>query len=64
MSKRIVVSKEWHANAMVAIKCHEKNSAFMTALEVFINTKLTPEQQADFNTELNEWVDEYTGAMQ
>ena len=59
MSKKILVTKEWHTLAMEAIQSQYENTAFVKGLEMFVLTKLTPVQQKELEAEVEDWVNHY-----
>ncbi|AUR92995.1 hypothetical protein NVP1181O_31 [Vibrio phage 1.181.O._10N.286.46.C9] len=63
MSKKILVTKEWHKEAMFAMheadKYIEKSNAFMNGLRSFLVTKLTPEQQIALESEIESFMQDF-----
>jgi hypothetical protein len=61
MAKKILVTKEWHKEAMYAMgeaKKHiEKSNAFIVGLRSFLLTKLTPEQQRELESEIDSFME-------
>ena len=57
--KKILVTKEWHVRAMAAIKSQNENAAFIEGLQMFLCTKLSPEQQNELEKEVQEWMERY-----
>lgn len=60
MSKKVIVTKEWHTKAMAALcesdKKQKEDSAFINGLQSFIATVLTPEQQKQLELEIDQFV--------
>ncbi|AUR92326.1 coil containing protein [Vibrio phage 1.170.O._10N.261.52.C3] len=63
MSKKILVTKEWHKKAMEALEKDEKEilemQAYVGGLQNFLLTKLTPEQQNQLEKEIQDWMETY-----
>lgn len=59
VSRKVIVSREWHKKAVSAIKSQKKHSAFINALTIFLNTKLTPEQQKQLESEIEDYISRY-----
>ncbi len=55
MAKKILVTKEWHNKAILAIQSEYKNAAFVEGLKMFLLTKLNPQQQIDLEKEIEEF---------
>tara|TARA_R110002012_G_scaffold159065_2_gene320706 strand:+ start:506 stop:700 length:195 start_codon:yes stop_codon:yes gene_type:complete len=60
MTKKIIVSKEWHSKAMAALyesdKKQKEDSAFVKGLQSFLITVLTPEQQRKLEGEIESFM--------
>lgn len=54
---KILVTKEWHNRAMESMRIQDRNQAFVNGLEMFLNTKLTPEQQLELEKEISDFAD-------
>lgn len=59
MTKKILVPKEWHSKAVLAIQSEYKNAAFVDGLKMFLLTKLTPDQQIKLEKEIEEFMNQY-----
>jgi hypothetical protein len=61
MAKKILVTKEWHEKAMYAMTEVDKhinhNNAIINGLRSFLCTKLTPEQQAQLESEIESFME-------
>lgn len=63
MAKKILVTKEWHEQAMFAMHEADKhinhNESFINGLRSFLITKLTPEQQRQLEEEIESFMQEW-----
>ena len=63
MSKKVIVTKEWHEKAMKALYESDKKvaelSAIVNGVNSFMLTKLTPEQQEQLEGEIKLFLQEW-----
>lgn len=59
MSRKILVTRKWHEEAMIAMREIDKVMAFKNGLESFILTKLTPQQQRDLELEIDSFMQDF-----
>lgn len=63
MGKKILVTKEWHEQAMFALHEVDKhinyNKSFINGLRSFLNKRLTPEQQKQLEDEIEIFMQEW-----
>lgn len=57
MSKKILVSKDWHTKAMQVMKEHDETVAYVKGLQMFMVSKLTIKQQEELEACIEEYLD-------
>lgn len=57
MSKKILVTKEWHKQAMLAMDSEKENSAFIHGLRDFVLVHLDTSQQLKLEKEIDAYIE-------
>lgn len=60
MSKKILVSKDWHKKAMQVMKGHDETVAYVKGLQMFMMSKLTAKQQEELEDCIEKYLDNLT----
>jgi len=64
MPKKILVTKDWHKKAMAALESESRSRSFIQGLEMFLVTKLSPEQQKQLEIEINTFIEGYNNLQE